>query len=230
MPFSPEFVTRTAENCIYVGMGRTKAILQSEFPYHVSARCINKEWFNIPMKTVWEIMSTELMFLTFAYDVKIHSFVLMQNHFHLLVSTPSANISVAMWHFMGRTSKQLTRSGNRINQTYGGRYFRSVIQGDRYFRYAYKYVYRNPVKAGLADRPENYEFSTLYGLLGNDRLVIPTVEDTLLFESMDETLSWLNSKPADNDWDMVRKAMRKRNFAFAKDRNGNVVELSLDSL
>ncbi len=200
-------------------MARTPAILQSEFPYHITGRCINKEWFNIPMDLVWEIMSTELMFLSFAFDFKIHSFVLMQNHFHLLATTPSANLSEAMMHFMGKTSRQLTRAGNRINQTYGGRHFRSVIRGERYFSHANKYVYFNPVKAGLVSRVEDYKYSTLHGLLGREKLLIPVLEDTLLFDSVDETLAWLNSKPVESDWDLVRKAMRRRNFRFPRDSN-----------
>jgi REP element-mobilizing transposase RayT len=212
-------------------MARAPAIQQSDFPYHVSARCINKEWFSIPMEVVWEIMARELTFLTYAYDFKIHSFVLMTNHFHLLASTPSANLSAAMQNFMGKTSRQLAAAGNRINQTYGGRHFRSVIQGERYFSHAYKYVYANPVKAGLASKVEEYKYSTLNGLLGFEKLIIPVVEDTLLFNSIDDTLRWLNSKPKENDWEFVRKAMRKRSFKLPQDCNsGEKIDLEFGLL
>jgi len=40
-------------------MPRAKTILQNEFPYNITARCINKEWFNLKMDTVWNIFCEE---------------------------------------------------------------------------------------------------------------------------------------------------------------------------
>lgn len=192
---------------------------QSNFPYHISARCINKEWFNLPMDTVWSIMSDELRFINYAYGVKIHAFVLMTNHFHLLLSTPEANLSEAMWNFMGKSSRFLTEAGNRINQTYGTRHFRSVIKGSHYFSHAYKYVYANPIKAGLCERAELYPYSTLNGLIGFNRLTIPLEEDTLLFEDVEGTLEWINKTPKEEDWKKIKSAIHKKEFKIAKDHN-----------
>lgn len=202
-------------------MPRPKIPQQSQYPYHVTARCINKEWFNIPMEIVWEIMSRELRFLTYAYDVKIHSFVLMSNHFHLLISTPQANLSEAMWCFMGQTSRDLTKAGNRINQTYGQRYFRSVISSYHYYMHSYKYVYANPLKAGFVKNVEDYKYSTLNGLLGNEKIEIPLLEDTLLFENPIETLSWLNTLPNEKNWNAVKFALAKKEFKLGKNKNNN---------
>ncbi|MGZ3690779.1 MAG: transposase [Pseudobdellovibrio sp.] len=203
-------------------MPRPKVIQQSEFPYHVSARCINRDWFSLPMPLVWKIMSTELTFATRAYNLKIHSFVLMNNHFHLLVSTPETNLSQAMWCFMRQSSLQLTGAGNRINMTYGGRYFRSIIKSSHYFMHAYKYVYANPVKAGLSKTVEDYPYSTLHGLLGKEHLFIPIVEDTLLFDDVESTLSWLNTTPTEENWRSVGIALYKREFALGCDRRSSL--------
>jgi putative transposase len=89
-------------------MPRAKAILQSEFPYNISARCINQEWFNIPMNVVWEIFCEELTHTSNVHKLIVHSFVLMSNHYHLIASTPEANISQCMQQFNCRTSKKLT--------------------------------------------------------------------------------------------------------------------------
>jgi putative transposase len=212
-------------------MPRTKIPAQSDFPYHISGRCINKEWFNLPMSTVWSIMSDELRFANYAYGVKIHSFVLMTNHFHLLLSTPEANLSLAMWNFMGKSSRFLTKAGNRINQTYGSRHFRTVVKGYHYFTHAYKYVYANPVKAGLCERAELYPYSTLNGLIGLNRLTIPLEEDTLLFGNVEKTLEWLNKKTDDEDWQKIKTAMKKKEFKIAKDKNSKKANhLEIDML
>jgi putative transposase len=200
-------------------MPRAKIPLQSFFPYHCSARCINKEWFNLPMEKVWEIMSHHLCFAKHAFNTKVFSFTLMSNHWHLIMGTPEANLSEFMQYFMKETSCSLTRAGNRINQTYGGPYFRTIIHNDHYFRHAYKYDYYNPVEAGIVERVEDYPFSTLYGLVGRSHLLIPVEEDITLFADINGTLKWLNEKPEEQNWSAVRQALRRPSFKLAADKS-----------
>lgn len=136
----------------------------------------------------------------------------MQNHFHLIASTPSSNLDQCMHRFMGATSRRLTQSGNRINQTYAGRYFKTILNTQFYFLNAYKYIYHNPVKAGISNQAEEYQFSTLHGLLGKSHLLIPTEEDTTLFSSVDKTLNWINEKTSDQKWEAVTWALKKPHF------------------
>jgi REP element-mobilizing transposase RayT len=171
------------------------------------------------MTDVWEIFSRQLFFIHHGFGVRIHSFVLMSNHFHLLISTPEANLSDAMASFMKETSRWLNLGAGRINQTYGARHTRSVIANDWHFRHAYKYVYRNPVQAGICKRVEDYSFSTLNGLFGQRHLFIPLQEDTLLTGDPEATLAWLNEKPALDNWETVGLALHRPKFSLPKDRN-----------
>lgn len=168
------------------------------------------------MELVWEIMSNHLYSSHQRFNLKIHSFVLMTNHFHLLASTPEGNLSECMAYFMKATSSDLTLAGNRINQTYGGRYFRSVIENDHHYLHAYKYIYRNPVKAGLCKNVEDYRYSTLHGLLGKSHLPIPVLDDKRLFEDVDRNLIWLNESPSEEDWKTVSTALKKSKFKIKK--------------
>ena len=205
-------------------MPRPKYCANAIYPYHVSARCINKEWFKVPLFEVWEIVGNNLFFISHAYKIKVHAFVLMSNHFHLLISTPEANLCEAMAYFMRESSRAIARCAGRINQTFGGRYHSSLITKESYFLNAYKYIYRNPVEAGLVPLVEDYEFSTLKGILGFSKLIIPVIEDTLLFEcsnSVESHLLWLNHAPDPDHLDAVRKALRRREFQYGKDKNTN---------
>ncbi len=145
----------------------------------------------------------------------------MSNHFHLLVSTPEANISQAMQYFMTQTSREITRLSGRINQTYGARFHRSLITNYNYYMSAYKYVYRNPVRADICQRVEDYPFSSMHGLLGAKQLFIPLEEDTLLFNrSFDESsLRWLNTSPTGEAESDVRKALRRSVFSYPRAKN-----------
>jgi len=202
-------------------MPRRPTVLQCEFPYHVTGRCINREWFRLPMNDVWQIMQEELFFIAHAFEVQIHSFVLMNNHFHLLISTPRANLSLAMQRLMKASSFRLTRAGNRINQTYSGRYWRCTINKYHYFLHAYKYVYLNPVETGIVSCAEEYPFSTLNGLLGSKTILIPVIEDTLLFNDVEDTLAWVNERPTKKNWEAVSTALKKNKFQLSKHRNSN---------
>ncbi len=199
-------------------MTRARRVYSDQFPYHVTARCINKEWFQLPLKDVWTIFNNHLYFISIAFNVRIHSFVLMSNHFHLLLTTPQGNINEVMRYFMTETSRDITLKTGRINQTYGGPYFSSLITKDIHFHHVYKYIYRNPVEALLVTRAEEYEFSTLPTLLGLSKSIIPLCADELLFNDVERTLSWINTNYKEGVKDNIRQALRKNTFQIPKSR------------
>ena len=195
-------------------MARNKTILQNKFPYHITGRCINREWFNIPMEVVWDIFCEELHMTSIMYNLNIHSFVLMSNHYHLIASTPDSNLSKCMLRFSQRVSRRLTSLSNRINQTFAGRYFKSILDQPSYYLNAYKYNYRNPVEAGLCEKVQDYPFSSLNSLLGGSRLKTPILHDDTLFPDTESTLDWLNEKPKLQKRKAVQFALRKSYFKF----------------
>lgn len=210
-------------------MARQPHIRNNEHPYHISSRCINREWFSIPMEVVWGTFSDHLFFLHHAFQIKIHSFVLMSNHFHLIAAAPENNLSEGMQYFLRESGRSLSAHSGRINQNYGGRYFRSLLNSYQYCLHAYKYVYLNPVKAGICERAEEYPFSTLNGLLGLSKITIPLVEDTLLFGGdMESTLDWLNRVPTEENWLTVQRALKKKTFQISR-LNKRIHPLEVDS-
>jgi putative transposase len=170
----------------------------------------------MPMPEVWEIMSDQLWFIHYAFNIRIYAFVLMSNHFHLIAHAPGANMSEAMAWFMRETSRSITRAAGRINQTYGGRFFRCLIKTNHYYLNAYKYIYRNPVTAGLSSQVETYAFSSLVGLIGLRSIGFPVVEDFTLFDNFEGTLAWLNRKPSQENLEAVRRALKKSEFKLAQ--------------
>lgn len=193
-------------------MARQIHIPSSEHPYHVGCRAHNKEKYPISLDHLWRLMCDELVLTHHLYNLKIHSFVLMPNHFHLLASTPDANLSEAMRYFMGRVSKEINFRAQKINQNHGSRFFRCLIGSYHYYMNAYKYVYRNPVKAGLCMRVEEYRYSSLQMYLGLQSIDIPLFGDPLLMDDLGGTLKWLNTPSLEEDWSAVRKALRHGRF------------------
>ncbi|MFS4458759.1 transposase [Bdellovibrio sp. HCB2-146] len=198
-------------------MPRKNFVQDPNLPYHIISRCINRDWFAQEMPLVWKIVTRHLFFVNHAFNLRIHGFVLMNNHFHMIIRAPDGNLSEAMAYFLRETSRDLTRLSNRINQTFGGRFRRSLISSPHYYSHAYKYLYRNPVEAGLCERVEDYEYSSLQGLLGKRWLDVPISEDEnwANFASREETLEWLNASPKKEHWEEVRKALRRSEFKLA---------------
>jgi len=199
------------------GMARKNVVIDPNTPYHLSSRCINRDWFQQPISEVWSCFSDQLYFAKHAFDLRIHSVTLMQNHFHMIVRAPQGNLSEAMAYFLRETSRELTKSSHRINGTWGNRFFRSALTEYHHYMCAYKYVYRNPVEANTCTFVEEYPYSTLHGLLGFSKLMIPVEHDTVLFDhEIEKSLLWLNSKSEKTDWESIRKALRRKSFKLPK--------------
>jgi putative transposase len=184
----------------------------SDFPYNISARCINKEWFRLPMPLVWEVFERHLFALHSFFGFRVIQFVLMNNHFHMIVATPLANLSDGMLYFMRETSREITEFSGRINQTYGGPFHSTVISTNEGLSAIYRYNYRNPVEAKICSRVELYPYSTLQSLLGQRRSLIPVMDDPFLFERTESTLQWLNDPLEKDESERIRKALRKAIF------------------
>lgn len=200
-------------------MGKKKFVCDPNGIYHVTARCINREWF-CSIDLAWKFFCEQLWFISNSYDVEIHSFVLMPNHFHLIIKAPKGNLSAAMRWLLSETSRSITRASHRINETYGTRFHRSLISNNHYYFQCMKYVYHNPVKAGLALNAELYKFSSLNGLIGLSRLEFPVHDRTVIdATSFEGTLQWINRKPHDKDWTSIQKAVRRTKFSLSKENS-----------
>jgi len=127
---------------------------------------------------------------------------------------------------MTEVSRSITRQSSRINQTFGGPYFAGLIDTDTHCRHVYKYIYRNPVMANLADKVEVYPYSTLQGLVGFKKLIIPIVDDLYLFENTNVTLQWLNKPYTASTQNNIRLALKKPVFTLpkTKSRKHNLLE------
>ncbi len=85
---------------------------------------------------------------------KVHAWVLMGNHFHLLLETPEANLVVGMKWLLGTFSQGWNRARQRRGHVFQGRYKSVPVNGEDtgvyYFRIVADYIHLNPARAGLA--------------------------------------------------------------------------------
>lgn len=86
-----------------------------------------------------------------AYHIRLYAYVLMSNHFHLLIETPRANLSAFMQQFNGAYTNWFNAKHRRSGHLYGGRYGAKLVEGDRYLLTLTRYIHLNPIKTRSAN-------------------------------------------------------------------------------
>jgi REP element-mobilizing transposase RayT len=173
---------------------------------------------------MWKIIGDECLNLHLVYGVEFHSLVLMPNHFHILLTVPEHDLGIVMNVFMSTVTRLTHLISGRSGRLFGSRYFWSLIDNSRYFGHAYKYVYRNPVKASLCEKVDSYPFSTLQGSLGLKHLPFPLFHTKVGMElalpsiESHEQLDWLN-RPFPKEAELlIQKGLRRTTFNKIIDR------------
>jgi len=110
------------------------------------------------------------------YDCRIHAYVLMTNHTHLLITPGPARALPLLMQAMGRTYVQaLNKQYARTGTLWEGRYKASLVQDENYLLTCQRYIELNPVRAGMVPAPGAYPWSSYqYNAAGqSDPLMTP---------------------------------------------------------
>jgi len=99
------------------------------------------------------------------WKVEIFAYCLMDNHYHLLLSTPAGGLSRAMRHLDGVYTQKFNRIHHRDGALFRGRYKAILIDAEEYFLSVVRYIHRNPLGARLVTDIEGYRWSSHWGYL-----------------------------------------------------------------
>jgi len=122
---------------------------------------------------IWDTFCDNLKIISWAYGVRIHQFVLMDNHYHMIVDTPDENIDDAIAYLQREISKELNLLAGSQDFRFQGRYRWKLISNEYQYANTYRYVANNPVEGGLSRSAINYKYSSLNGQYGLNKLEIP---------------------------------------------------------
>jgi REP element-mobilizing transposase RayT len=111
------------------------------------------------------------------HGILIHCYVLMDNHYHLVLETPLGNLLKVMHGINSAYTGYFNRKHDRSGHLFQGRYKGILVDKDGYLLELSRYVHLNPVKAGKVDRPEKYKWSSYPGYIWKKQEV-PWVEYT----------------------------------------------------
>jgi len=100
------------------------------------------------------------------HKIRVHAYCLMNNHYHLLMETPQANVSKVMQELQTSYAVYYNWRHERVGHLFQGRFKAKLVQTDVYLRQVNRYIHRNPVKARIVKKAANYPWTSYCYFIG----------------------------------------------------------------
>lgn len=110
------------------------------------------------------------------FNRRCHAYCLMINRYHLLLETPDGNFSKGMRQLNGVYTQYVNRTHGRVGHLFQGRFKAILVEKERYLLELARYVVLNPVRSGLAVKPEDWPWSSYRSSVGLE--AVPSCLDT----------------------------------------------------
>jgi len=98
-----------------------------------------------------------------------HAYCLMDNHYHLIIETPGANITKIMHYLNTSYAVYFNTKYRRVGPLYQGRFKSIIVQADEYLHHLSRYIHLNPVRAKIDEDPVKYKWSSYNSYLGKNK-------------------------------------------------------------
>ena len=156
-------------------MARLPRLTVAGYPHHVIQRGNNRQAI-VKTDADREVLLDLLGENAKKHQVAINAYVLMDNHFHLLLTPETGDGVPLMMQAVGRRYvRYFNDRHQRTGTLWEGRYKSTLIQTDRYLLACMAYLDLNPVRAGMVGDPRQYVWSSHRHFMGqtNDRRITP---------------------------------------------------------
>ncbi|OGB29761.1 MAG: transposase [Burkholderiales bacterium RIFCSPLOWO2_12_FULL_61_40] len=156
-------------------MARLPRLTLPGYPHHIIQRGNNRQAIfasSADYQTLLDLLTENAK----KFDVAIHAYVLMGNHFHLLATPHTQDGLPQMMQAVGRRYvRYFNDTQKRSGTLWEGRYKSTLIQTERYLLTCMAYIDLNPVRAGLVTQARDYPWSSHGHYAGQrtDKLITP---------------------------------------------------------
>lgn len=100
------------------------------------------------------------------YNYLCHAYCLMDNHYHLIIETPEANLSRGMRQLNGVYTQAYNRRHRETGHIFQGRYKAILVEKEEYLLELCRYVVLNPIRAGIIKSPDQWQWSSYLATIG----------------------------------------------------------------
>lgn len=141
-------------------MARQARLTVGGYPHHVIARGNNRQPIvhdDEDRQKLLDLWAEHAQ----AFRVDIHAYVLMDNHFHLLLTPEDSEGVPRMMQAVGRAYvRWFNQRHQRSGTLWEGRYRSTLIESERYFLACMVYIDLNPVRAGMVASASDHPWSS----------------------------------------------------------------------
>lgn len=180
--------------------------------YHIMNRGLERK--NIFLKNKHKKLFTDLLQeISERFQIDIHSYCLMDNHYHLLLQTQLPNLDLAMKHLSSLYTLKFNRDVKRDGPLFRGRYKSILIDKDNYLLNVSRYIHKNPSTAKIIENDQKYPWSSyqyynlninqnpawlitkeILSYFNDDRRKYVSFVEVSLEDAMDNTIKFYASK------------------------------------
>ncbi len=181
--------------------------------FHVITQGINKSYIFDKAEDM-KFYIKNMYQLVKEHHIRIIAYCIMNNHAHILIEAQSVNeLSKYMQRLNTRYGKYYNKKYQRVGYVFRDRYKSEGIYGEKHLYSCIKYIYDNPVKAGICQRAKEYPYS-------NFREINKDLDDNYVFIDIDD-----NKETAHQD--IINKFLIENNIKQIdlKDNNNKIKEL-----
>jgi len=143
------------------------------------------------------------------HKVNIHSYCLMDNHYHILIETSLENLSLFMRQISSNYAIYFNKKYKRVGHLWQGRYKSWYVMGDDYLYSLFKYIEYNPVGAKITDNIGEYPFTLLGTILNTNLNIIPCAVNSRLKNELDDIKDYLAVKFTKKDFKRLQEEQKK---------------------
>ena len=156
-------------------MARLPRLTLAGYPHHVIQRGNNRQAIFSTVADRQQLL-TLLAEQAAKFKVAVHAYVLMDNHFHLLLTPETDDGLPQLMQAVGRRYvRYFNDSQQRSGTLWEGRYRSTLIQAERHLLACMAYIDLNPVRAGMVAAARDYPWSSHAHYIGlrQDRWLTP---------------------------------------------------------
>ena len=160
------------------------------------------------------------------FNIKVHSYCLMSNHYHLLLELQNDNLSKLMRFINSRYAIYFNKKLKRVGHLWQGRFKSWYITDEAYLYTLIKYIEFNPLKANMIENLVDYKYSAYRSFVGLDTPLTCLV-DSVLFKHYlrtEERVEFFTYSYDENELALIAKSSSLVSFPVKKK------DLSLDEL
>jgi putative transposase len=141
-------------------MARRARLSVPGIPWHIIQRGNNRSacFFSDADYTIY---LRHLAELATKFECAIHSYVLMTNHVHLLLTPQNEDSAALLMKNLGQRYVQyINRTYRRSGTLWEGRFRSCLVQSESYLLACYRYIELNPVRENMVRHPREYRWSS----------------------------------------------------------------------